>query len=142
MKETWPESLTVDRHYVPADVQAMPTDDDKENVNYRWFDGTRQKRIQQINDKLADYRQQLTTLKKQCPRLTLTIEEWMDEVIEHEAMQYIRMKYDVVILERQYVAEMPNQAQLVTAHQLYALRFDAEKARRILMEWKQSILEQ
>lgn len=131
LKETWLESWTIDRHFVLPNVQLM-SDEDKENMSYRAFERLLQERIQQIDDKSAQYQQQLTTLKKQCSRWTSNLEEWIDQLIEHEGMQYIRMKYDAMIalVECDYDAAM--------LHRQYL----AEKARRILMEWKQSVLEQ
>ena len=151
LKERGSEGSVIDRHYVPKHVRSMAKHDGKEDGDYHFYESVLQQRMEEIETKLAQHQQQLNTLKQQCPQLTSNMEHAVDEIVEHEGMKLIRMRYeaqmalvqcdyDAAMLERRYQAEKPSQSQLETAYRLYSLRFDFEKARRLLMEWKQSMV--
>ena len=53
----------------------------------------------------------------------------------------LKYEYEGAILERQYLLEKPNDYQIASAHRLYQVRFEYERARRILMELKQSVFD-
>ena len=143
LKEPWTDSLAIDRHYVPPAIRSK----DKGNTDYHSYENLLQQQIEQIDNTLAEYhRQQYAPLPK-------SMDEFLNEIIEYESMSLIRMKYDALIalveydydatmLKRKYLIQKPTSSQWATAQRLYTLRFDSEKARRILLEWKQSILVQ
>ena len=109
-----------------------------------------QSQLQQIDDRLEQYKQQLNSLKEQCVYLTSTFEEAINYIVESDGMKYVRAQYDAqsgllecdydtIMLERAFLQEKPTEYQIETTHGLYNLRYEYEKARRSLMELKQSV---
>lgn len=147
LKENVGESVAIDLHYWPKAVRTLAMDKaEGDNI----YEHLLQQRIQVMDEKILSYKKKVDEGKRMCPEWTTMMEETIDALIESGGMKWIRMhydaqiglvecEYDVAICERQYLHAKPNWYQLETADELYHLRFDYEKARRILMELKQSI---
>ena len=147
LKENVGESMVIDLQYWPKAVTDLAMDKvDGKNVYEHFL----QQRIQVMDEKIVSYKKKVDEWTRMCPEWTTIMEETIDGLIESGGMKWIRMhydaqiglvecEYDVAILERQYLHAQPNAYQLEMADDLYELRSDYEKARRILMELKQSI---
>ena len=136
-------SININVRYWPSAVTSMV-----EQTEHRLCERAVQERIQMIDDRLGQCQQQLEAVKQRCPVLTTKVEEAIDEIVDYAGLKHLRTKYDAQIaliecdyraemLDRQYLQKRPNPFQAETAHRLYALQFEHEKARRIVMEWKQ-----
>ena len=143
------KSLKVDRQYWPNEVRSMKqASDDTEET----YEHVLRQRLENMDHRIGKYQNELVNLTCRCVSLTTIIEEAIDSIVNRHGIEYYRNRCDVkiallkyeyegAILERQYLLEKPNDYQIVSAHRLYQVRFEYERARRILMELKQSVFD-
>ena len=149
LEENTLDTTKVDRHYWPNEVKSMKqTSENKEDT----CENVLRQRLENLDHKIGKYQNELENLKCQCAGLTTLIEEALDSIVNRHGIEFhrkrsdmkivlLKYEYDTTMLERQFRLEKPSNCQITSAHRLYEVRFEYEKARRILMEVKQSVFE-
>ncbi|CAF4595707.1 unnamed protein product [Rotaria sp. Silwood2] len=107
-------------------------------------------RLQDINQKIEHYQQQLNEKKNSLIGFTSTMEEAIQIYVQEYGIKPLEMKRDLKIsiatynfeseiLERKYSQETPNQYQMEVAKRLLTTRREVEKSKRVLLELKQGV---
>ena len=73
---------------------AKQHDHSHHNADGTIYENMMQSQLQQIDDRLAQYKQQLNSLKEQGVYLTLTFEETINYIVESDGRKYVRAQYD------------------------------------------------
>ncbi|CAF4744805.1 unnamed protein product [Rotaria sp. Silwood2] len=109
-----------------------------------------QQRLQDMNQKIEHYQQQLNEKKNSLIGFTSTMEEAIQIYVQDYGVRLLEMKrdlniaivtynYESEILERKYSQDAPNQYQIEVAKRLIDTKRKVEKFKRALLELKQEV---
>ncbi|CAF1506645.1 unnamed protein product [Adineta ricciae] len=139
--------LSMKRAQTSASVTVEEITSNDEQANYENLINSR---LQETNEKIEQYTQQLTDKKSNLTEFTTASEEIIVQYVQHYGIIPLQMKrdfkiavlkhdYNGIILQRKYEQENPNEYQVEIAERLCTAKYESEKSKRELIELKQRV---